>query len=123
MNKTDLCHPTTELGIDAPHVYVQTLSAKTGEGMDQLRQTLVSIQQGMNLNHDAVLVTNVRHFEALKHANDSLDAVRKGIEEGLPTDLVAQDLREALYHLGTITGEITTDEVLGSIFSRFCIGK
>ena len=123
LNKTDLCHATTELGIDAPHVYVQTLSAKTGEGMDQLRQTLVSIQQGMNLNHEAVLVTNVRHFEALKHANDSLDAVRKGMEEGLPTDLVAQDLREALYHLGTITGEITTDEVLGSIFSRFCIGK
>lgn len=123
LNKSDLYRANTDLGIQATNVYIQNLSAKTGEGMDQLRQTLASIKQGMNLSHDAVLVSNVRHFEALKHAYSSLDAVRSGLEEGLPTDLVAQDLREALYHLGTITGEITTDEVLGSIFSRFCIGK
>ena len=123
LNKSDLCRPTLDLGVLAPHVYLQTLSAKTGEGLGQLKETLTKIQQGMNFSHDAVLVTNVRHFEALKHAYDSLETVRKGLEEGLPTDLVAQDLREALYHLGTITGEITTDEVLGSIFSRFCIGK
>lgn len=123
LNKSDLYRANTDLGIQATNVYIQNLSAKTGEGMDQLRQTLASIKQGMNLSHDAVLVSNVRHFEALKHAYSSLDVVRSGLEEGLPTDLVAQDLREALYHLGTITGEITTDEVLGSIFSRFCIGK
>ena len=80
-------------------------------------------QQAMNANHDAVLVTNLRHYEALKHASESLHAVSKGLEDGIPTDLVAQDLREALYYLGSITGEITTEEVLGSIFGRFCIGK
>ena len=105
------------------HTYIQTLSAKTGNGLDQLHQTLLSIQQSMNISQDTVLVTNVRHYEALKHASESLNAVSRGLDEGIPTDLVAQDLREAIYYLGSITGEITTDEVLGSIFSRFCIGK
>lgn len=105
------------------HIYIQTISAKTGNGLDQLRQTLSQVQQGMRIGQDAVLVTNVRHFEALQHAATSLEAVRRGLDEGIPTDLVAQDLREALYYLGSITGEITTDEVLGSIFGRFCIGK
>ena len=77
----------------------------------------------MKLGADTVLVSNVRHYEALKHASESLAAVSKGLVEGIPTDLVAQDLRESLYYLGSITGEITTEEVLGSVFSRFCIGK
>ena len=118
--KNTVCEALSE---KAGHIYIQTISAKTGQGMDQLRQTLCGIEQVMNANHDAVLVTNVRHFEALKHASTSLEAVRKGLDEGIPTDLVAQDLREALYYLGSITGEIATEEVLGSIFGRFCIGK
>lgn len=136
LNKSDLC-PTVSaecvdllkstacevLGQNEGHVYIQTLSAKTGNGLDQLQKTLTEIQQAMNANHDAVLVTNLRHYEALKYASESLHAVSKGLEEGIPTDLVAQDLREALYYLGSITGEITTEEVLGSIFGRFCIGK
>ena len=136
LNKSDLCSALgaeyvdpmkntvcEALGEQAGHVYIQTISAKTGQGLDQLRQTLSGIEQVMNAHHDAVLVTNVRHFEALKHAFTSLEAVHKGLDEGIPTDLVAQDLREALYYLGSITGEITTEEVLGSIFGRFCIGK
>ena len=91
--------------------------------MEQLRHTLEEIRQEMGNATNATLVSNVRHFEALQKASGSLDAVRQGLENGIPSDLVAQDLREALYYLGTITGEITTDEVLGSIFSRFCIGK
>ena len=136
LNKSDLC-PTASaecvdllkstacevLGQNEGHVYIQTLSAKTGNGLDQLQKTLSEIQQAMSANHDAVLVTNLRHYEALKHASESLHAVSKGLEDGIPTDLVAQDLREALYYLGSITGEITTEEVLGSIFGRFCIGK
>lgn len=115
VNKTDL-HPCVWDNL-------LSISAKTGEGLDVLRSKLVEIGKGLMATQNAVLVTNVRHFEALKHANRSLTAVQKGLEEGIPTDLVAQDLREALYYLGSITGEITTDEVLGSIFSRFCIGK
>lgn len=115
INKTDLCP------CDCDNVLC--ISAKTGQGLDLLRAKLVEIGKGLTATQNAVLVTNVRHFEALKHASVSLTAVQKGLEEGIPTDLVAQDLREALYYLGSITGEITTDEVLGSIFSRFCIGK
>ena len=133
LNKTDLCPSESADKIDLlkslvtstslNHSYIQTLSAKTGNGLDQLRQTLMTIQQSRNVSQDTVLVTNVRHFEALKHASESLQAVQTGLEDGIPTDFIAQDLREALYYLGSITGEITTDEVLGSIFSRFCIGK
>ena len=99
------------------------ISAKTGEGLDLLRQKLIDAGKSLTGTQNEVLVTNVRHFEALKHASESLSAVSKGLDDGIPTDLVAQDLREALYYLGSITGEITTDEVLGSIFGRFCIGK
>ena len=133
LNKTDLCPAESAEKIDLlkslvtaadlNHTYIQTLSAKTGNGLDQLRQTLSEIQQSQSIGQDTVLVTNLRHYEALKHASESLQAVQQGLREGIPTDLVAQDLREALYYLGSITGEITTDEVLGSIFSRFCIGK
>ena len=115
-NKIDLCQKVAQ---DSD----LQISAKTGEGLDQLRQRLVAIGKERLEAQNAILVTNVRHYEALTRANDSLQAVRQGLEEGIPTDLVAQDLREALYYLGTITGEITTEDVLGSIFSRFCIGK
>lgn len=117
MNKTDLCQPAE---VVEPALFV---SAKTGVGLDQLRSKLVEAGKSLMNVQNTILVTNVRHFEALKHASESLTAVQRGLDEGVPTDLVAQDLREALYYLGSITGEITTDEVLGSIFGRFCIGK
>ena len=133
LNKTDLCPAESAEKIDLlkslvtasslNHTYIQTLSAKTGNGLDQLKQTLAEIQQSQRVGQDTVLVANLRHYEALRHASESLHAVQKGLDDGIPTDLVAQDLREALYYLGSITGEISTDEVLGSIFSRFCIGK
>ena len=72
---------------------------------------------------DGTLVTNMRHVEALTNARSALERVRNGLHSGLATDLVSQDIREALYHLGSIVGEISTDEVLGTIFERFCIGK
>ena len=115
LNKTDLRQGTVKFDL--------SISAKTGEGLDALRERLVEIGPSLMGAQDTVLVTNVRHYEALKHASESLNAVKRGLDEGIPTDLVAQDLREALYYLGSITGEISTDEVLGSIFSRFCIGK
>jgi tRNA modification GTPase len=69
------------------------------------------------------MVTNQRHVQALSDARASLLRVREGLAFGLPTDLAAQDIREAIYHLGSIVGEISTDEVLGNIFRNFCIGK
>ncbi len=101
------------------------LSAKSGYGMDELKKALVTdVKERINAGENgSTLVTNARHYEALRHSADSLSAVITGLDSGLPTDLVSQDLREALYHLGTITGSISTDEVLGQIFSKFCIGK
>jgi tRNA modification GTPase len=103
---------------------VVLISALSGEGLDELRSTLVrKVEQRLPGNSDAVLVTNARHHEALRHTAESLDTTLCALDAGTPSDLVAQDLRAALHYLGTITGAVTTDEVLGEIFSRFCIGK
>ena len=109
------------LDLDNEDIMVICLSAKHGFGINDLYNTLKLCQP--LVSPDATLVTNMRHYEALLHASESLKSVQQGLEISIPTDLVSQDLREALFYLGSITGEITTDEVLGSIFSRFCIGK
>ena len=98
------------------------ISAKEGTGLDTLRTTLSSSVKDL-LKEDGTMVTNTRHIQALTQAQTSLTRVREGLDTTLPTDLLAQDLRETLHHLGTITGDITTDEVLGNIFRNFCIGK
>ena len=116
---------------------VISISARTGSGLEKLKETLEEIGRELTGDTDETLVTNARHYEALANAGTALERVLSGLGGGcgadggpsgtvqatLPPDLIAQDLREALYHLGTIVGEITTDEVLGSIFSQFCIGK
>ena len=109
------------LDLDNDDIQVICLSAKHGFGLNDLYNTLKHSHP--LASPDATLVTNVRHYEALLHASESLQSVKEGLEINIPTDLISQDLREALFYLGSITGEITTDEVLGSIFSRFCIGK
>ena len=107
--------------LDNDNIMVVCLSAKHGFGLGDLYSTL-KLSQPL-ASPDATLVTNIRHYEALLHASESLRSVQQGLEMNIPTDLISQDLRQALHYLGSITGEITTDEVLGSIFSRFCIGK
>lgn len=99
------------------------ISAKKQINIDKLKDILVHSQNGLNVAPDKTLVTNIRHYQALCDAQIALDRVEDGLESSIPTDLVAQDIREALYHLGSIVGEINTDEILGNIFSRFCIGK
>jgi len=99
------------------------ISAKTGTGISTLRELLASTQRDLLSDSDTTLVTNQRHVQALTDARTSLLRVREGLASGLPTDLAAQDIREAIYHLGSIVGEISTDEVLGNIFANFCIGK
>lgn len=103
---------------DAPEVL--WISAKRGFGLDKLRELLASMVG--KASADGVLVTNARHAAALREAAASLNAVRSGLGS-LPTDLLAEDLRGALASLGSITGAIGAEEVLGEIFSRFCIGK
>lgn len=100
------------------------ISAKTGSGLPELTETLAEIGRRITGDTDETLVTNIRHYEALVRAATALGRVRDGLKVAtLPPDLIAQDLREALYHLGEIVGEISTDEVLGNIFRKFCIGK
>ena len=104
-------------------VEILQISAKTGSGIENLRSCLADSQRNLLADSDTTLVTNQRHVQALSDSRTSLLRVREGLASGLPTDLAAQDIREAIYHLGSIVGEISTDEVLGNIFRNFCIGK
>ena len=110
-----------EKGISAKLI---PISAKTGYGLAALTETLAEIGRRITGDTDETLVTNIRHYEALVRAATALGRVRDGLQVAtLPPDLIAQDLREALYHLGEIVGEIGTEEVLGNIFRKFCVGK
>ncbi len=100
------------------------LSAKTGQGLETLKNSLMTVwEKQLKGAEQALLVTNIRHYNALHKAADALELVKAGIASGTPTDLVSQDMRDSLYHLGSILGTITDDEILGRIFERFCIGK
>ncbi|MCK5839048.1 MAG: tRNA uridine-5-carboxymethylaminomethyl(34) synthesis GTPase MnmE, partial [Bacteroidales bacterium] len=105
--------------VDLETIFV---SAKRRENIHMLTSSLrQSVDQGQIT--DQTLVSNTRHYEALKKSLESLEDVEQGFHNNLPTDLVTIDLKQALHYLGEITGEITTDEILGNIFGRFCIGK
>ena len=100
------------------------ISAKKSINTTQLTQLLYESAQMPDLSAGDIIISNLRHYEALTHALDSIDRVIEGLQTNIPADFVAQDIREALFHLAEITGgEITTDEVLGNIFAHFCIGK
>lgn len=99
------------------------ISAKKDEDIEQLKDSIRFYTKTPKLDGNATLVTNIRHYEALMHAKGSLEQVKNGMDSKLSADLLAQDLRQALYYIGSITGEVTTGEVLNTIFGRFCIGK
>ena len=100
------------------------ISAKQNQNTTQLTQLLYESAQMPDLSAGDIIISNLRHYEALTHALDSIHRVIDGLQTNIPADFIAQDIREALFHLAEITGgEITTDEVLGNIFAHFCIGK
>ncbi|MGM9745420.1 MAG: tRNA uridine-5-carboxymethylaminomethyl(34) synthesis GTPase MnmE [Paludibacteraceae bacterium] len=99
------------------------ISAKEHLHIDALRRKLSAAAQVPEVGQNDVTVTNMRHYEALLHAHDAILRVIDGLNSGISGDFLSQDLRECLNYLGEITGQITTDEVLGNIFSKFCIGK
>ena len=115
-----LVESTSEIADQTPII---AISAKTGTGINILRSVLAASQRNLLADSDTTLVTNQRHVQALTDSRTSLLRVQDGLAFGLPTDLAAQDIREAIYSLGSIVGEISTDEVLGNIFRNFCIGK
>jgi tRNA modification GTPase len=99
------------------------ISAKEGSGTDELLNHLQDYIAKSKGDGGGVVVSNVRHLEALQHCKEALDRSMTGLNEGISSELVAMDVRQALHYLGEITGEVTTDDLLGNIFSRFCIGK
>ncbi len=102
---------------------VNYLSAKTGEGVEELKNSLLQFVNTGALRNNETIVTNSRHYDSLLKALEEIEKVQFGMEEDLSSDLMAIDVREALYHLGEITGQVTNDELLGNIFANFCIGK
>jgi len=102
---------------------VLQLSAKSKEGLDVLKKVLLKKSQISQIGENNTIVTNNRHYGALVKALEEIQKVKEGLTNDLSSDLLAIDIRQALYHLGEITGSVTTDDLLGNIFSNFCIGK
>lgn len=99
------------------------VSAKQKIGIPEIKKLLLKSQSVNKVDVNVTLISNIRHWQALTDASTALNRALIGLDEQIPTDLLSQDIREAMFHLGEITGEINTEEVLGNIFSKFCIGK
>ena len=102
---------------------LQLIAAKTGQGVEDLKTSLLEFVNTGALKNNQTIVTNTRHYDALLKALEEINRVQEGIDAELSGDLMAIDIRQALYYFGEITGEITNDDLLGNIFANFCIGK
>ena len=122
LNKMDLANADEVVALFS-NLKPIALSAKTGAGVEVLKSKLLSLVQTGKLRNNDTIITNVRHYDALGEALKSIQNVQSGLDAGLSGDLMAIDIREALHHFGRITGEISTDDLLGNIFANFCIGK
>ena len=119
VNKTDLNPNICETLKKKNYLFI---SAKNKDGIEDLTNTLISIID-TNLSSDETVISNSRHQEELSKTLVEIIAVIQGLNNDISGDLLAINIRQALYHLGLITGEVTTDDLLGNIFSKFCIGK
>lgn len=129
INKSDKLDNSTIQAIQSEISHIHdgistiAISAKNDIAVDRLEKMLVESAGIPENDPNAVVVTNARHYGALCHAQEAIRRAITGLQSGLSGDFVSQDIRECMHYLGEITGEITTHEILGSIFSRFCIGK
>jgi tRNA modification GTPase len=121
-NKTDLLFEAPEGFKSLVEMECLFVSAKRKENINLILDTLSRYVENEKIS-DATIVSNTRHYESLVKTNQSLENIKNGFEQKIPSDLIAIDVRQAIYHLGEITGEITTNEILENIFSKFCIGK
>ena len=126
-NKVDIRHGQQSLSIlpnTSQTIHEIFISAKNGTNIDRLKSMLVSAVGVSSVDEESIIVTNVRHYEALTRSLSAIQRVRQGLSDGIPADLISQDLRECIYHLAEIVGgEITSEEILLNIFKHFCIGK
>lgn len=126
-NKIDLLTPVQLAGLkereggECNDVYY--MSANDSSSAEGLQELLISAASLPDISQNDVIVTNIRHYEALCHALDAIHRVQQGLADRLFGDLLSQDIRECIFYLSDIVGEVTTNEVLGAIFSKFCIGK
>lgn len=121
-NKKDLVDATALEAYKAIE-NIHFVSANNESDIESLRKSLSALVGTGKLSGNQLMVSNARHYEAFSKSDEALAAVKNGLESEISGELVASDIRQALHHLGSITGEISTEDLLGSIFSRFCIGK
>ena len=124
-NKRDVARdfPCERLLSEFEDIPIEFVSAKDNDDVERIKRFIFNNSSLHSVGANETLVTNMRHYESLRRSKENLEQVREGIMVGLSADLLSQDLRQALFYLGSITGEITNDEVLGNIFGRFCVGK
>ena len=118
INKIDTLKSSVDLDAGAIHI-----SAKRGLGIEELRTAIRQTTDTAQLNAGSIVVSNMRHYSALKSASEALADARQSMHTNTPSDLLSEDIRRIIHHLGEITGEITTTDILQTIFSKFCIGK
>lgn len=123
INKSDILNPEQLASIDRELTSVLLLSAKQNTGVEELKNQLLSFVNTGALRNNETIVTNTRHYDSLIKALEEIQKVQFGLQSHLPSDLMAIDIRQALYYFGEITGQVTNDELLGNIFANFCIGK
>ncbi len=122
-NKSDVVSESIQLEFNNSKLDLIFISAKEEDSILLLKERLVELIDTENLSQQTTIITNLRHYEALNKANEDLKKVQEGLETGVTGDFLAMDIRQAMHHLGTITGEVSTDDLLGNIFANFCIGK
>ena len=122
-NKKDLYSEVQIKNLQSEIPTILLISAKENIGVDDLKNQLLSFVNTGALRNNETIVTNTRHYDSLLKALDEIQKVNFGLQSNISSDLMAIDIREALYHFGMITGEVTNDELLGNIFANFCIGK
>lgn len=127
LNKVDLLSinevETIRQELETLNLKLETISAKQKIGIDELKNTLLSFVNTGALRNNETIVTNTRHYDSLLKALEEIQKVKWGLDAGISSDLMAIDIRSALFYFGEITGEVTNDELLGNIFANFCIGK
>jgi tRNA modification GTPase len=121
-NKLDLCRDQAIINHFKSNSYI-AISAKGKENLNTLKSKITDLFQNLKPTQDGTLVTNLRHYQHLTETHSALERVIAGLDRKVTGDFIAMDIRQALHHLGLITGEISSDDLLDSIFSRFCIGK
>ena len=127
INKVDLL-PVEEVEtirkqLGTLNLKLETISAKQKTGIEDLKNTLLSFVNTGALRNNETIVTNTRHYDSLLKALEEIQKVKWGLDSGISSDLMAIDIRQALFHFGEITGQVSNDELLGNIFANFCIGK